>query len=64
MSPEQVVFARSLFERKMARPPVLIELTPAEAERLASTSKDPQALETYRHHFKELGIWVPDVRST
>jgi hypothetical protein len=42
MSAEQVAFARSLFERKLARPPALIELTPAETRFLASTFEDPK----------------------
>jgi hypothetical protein len=44
MSAEQVRFARSLWERKLSRPPATIELTPAEVKWLESTFEDPKAL--------------------
>lgn len=44
MSPEQVDFARSLWERKLSRPPAAIELTPAEVKWLESTFADPKAM--------------------
>jgi hypothetical protein len=43
MSPAQVAFARSVFERKLARPATTIELTPAEVQWLALTFEDPKA---------------------
>lgn len=63
MSPEQVRFARSLFERKIARPPALIVLTASEASWLASMSDEPKAMETCCQLFKELGIVVPNLKA-
>jgi hypothetical protein len=44
MTPEQLAFARSVFERKMARPPAVLELSPADVEFLQSTFEDPKAM--------------------
>jgi hypothetical protein len=62
MSIEQVAFARSLFQRKMVRPPALIELTAAEADWLASTSSDATAMEACRQLFKGMDILLPDTK--
>ena len=43
MTEEQVAFARSLYDRKNARPPALIELSMDEGKFLESTFKDPIA---------------------
>jgi hypothetical protein len=43
MTAEQVAFARALYERKVARPPALIELSIEEVKFLESTFKDPKS---------------------
>jgi hypothetical protein len=54
MSEEQVAFSRSLFERKVAKPGALLELSPAEARFLASTFQDP------RLQYEEMRrLWEP-----
>lgn len=60
MSHEQVAFARSLFERKMARPPARIELSRAEVEWLESASKDRTGVTACREKLAELDILFPD----
>jgi hypothetical protein len=61
MSPEQVEFARSLFNRKMAHPKAKIELTSAEVEWLLSTSEAPneEGLAACREKMAAIDIIVP-----
>jgi hypothetical protein len=58
MSAEQVAFARSLFERKLARPPAMIELTPTEVQFLESTFEDPKV------RYAELDRWEARSKTT
>jgi hypothetical protein len=61
MTREQVAFARSLFNRKMAHPEPTIELTQAEVEWLRSTSKDPneKGIAVCRDKLAAVGILMP-----
>lgn len=61
MSPEQVAFARSLFNRKMSRPHAMIELTSDEVEWLRSTSEESndKGLAACRQKMAAIGIVVP-----
>jgi hypothetical protein len=52
MSPEQVAFARKLFERKMAQPSETIELTASEVRFLESTFEDPKATYAEMHRLR------------
>jgi hypothetical protein len=62
MTPEQVAFARSLFQRKMARPAATILLTPAEVEFLRSTAEEPNenGITACREKLAAIGIVVPE----
>jgi hypothetical protein len=61
MSPEQVAFAKSLFNRKITHPEVEIELTQAEVEWLRSTSEEPSedGIAACRGKLRTIGIRVP-----
>jgi hypothetical protein len=51
LSPEQVAFARSLFQRKMARPNTVIELEPADVQFLIRTAAGETGLDLPASHF-------------
>lgn len=63
MSSEQVVFVHSLFQQKMSRSPVPIELTTHQASWLDSTCEDEKPAESHRiwrEMFREIGVVAPD----
>jgi hypothetical protein len=55
------MFARSLFNRKMAQPDATIDLTQAEVEWLRSTSEEPseEGLADCREQLAAIGILMP-----
>ncbi|HEV3256092.1 MAG TPA: hypothetical protein VG013_04370, partial [Gemmataceae bacterium] len=61
MSAEQVAFARSLFNRKLAQPEARIELTEADAEWLKTTSEEPseEGIAACREKLAAIGIRMP-----
>ena len=61
MTSEQLFFVDQLFQRKMARPAGLIELTRAQAEWLQSMAGDPKTMKSCRQQFRALGILVPEL---
>jgi hypothetical protein len=59
MTAAQVDFAKSLCDRKLEDPARPIRLSPADAERLNSTSRDAEGLGLAREMFARLDIVVP-----
>jgi len=61
MTAEQAAFARSLFDRKMARPEAVVALTRVEVEWLKSTSEEPkqEGIAVCREKLAAVGILMP-----